>query len=384
MKNAPLDVVSLAQKLVQAPGCSGDEKAASDVAFAAMQALGFREVIRDDLGSIIGLIGPEDAELALLFDGHTDVVPVTGDWTVDPFGGELRDGRMYGRGSTDMKGAVAAAICGVAAAAQEQSLTKQVAVSASVMEEILEGVALGHIIDRFAPKAVVICEPSDLDLRVGQRGRLEIVLTLHGKPAHASMPQLGENPIEFAARALRHLEDIVFEDDPMLGKGVLVPVSIVSDPLPSPSMIPVTTTINFDRRTVAGETRQTVFDQISNQLTKNNVGDFTLECFAERAETYTGLELCPDRDFPSWSIPEAHPLAQAGLRAIQAADLPGHVGTWACCTNGSESAGRREIPTIGVGPGDIRDAHVVDESIEVSQLFKAVEVYKNLTLDLVT
>ena len=380
--HAPINVVGLTQKLVQAPGGSGDEKAAADTALAAMEVLGFDEVTRDSHGSVIGRAGPADAQVALLFDGHLDVVPAIGDWSVDPYGGTIKDGRLFGRGSTDMKGAVAAAICGVAAAAKERSLTKQVIVSASVMEEILEGVALGHILDTYAPEAVVICEPSNLELRIGQRGRLEIVLTFHGKPAHASSPQLGENPIEFAARALRHLDDIVYLDDPMLGKGVLVPVSIVSDPLPSPSMIPILTTINFDRRTVPGETRETVFEQINTQLTKNNIANFSLECYAEPATTYTGLALSPDRDFPSWVLPIAHPAAQAGLRAIAASGLPKNYGAWACCTNGSESAGRRGIPTIGIGPGDLQDAHIIDESIEVSQLTKAVEVYKNLVLDL--
>lgn len=382
MTDTPIDVVELTQSLVQAPGGSGDEKPAADIAFAAMESLGFDEVTRDSHGSIVGRIGPADADIALLFDGHTDVVPVIGDWSVEPYGGEVKNGRLYGRGSTDMKGAVAAAICGVAAAAKEKPLTKQVIVSASVMEEILEGVALGHILDTYKPDAVVICEPSNLELRIGQRGRLEIVLTLHGKPAHASSPQLGENPIEFAARALRHLDDIVYSEDQALGKGILVPVSIVSDPLPSPSMIPVKTTINFDRRTVPGETRDTVFRQIRDQLTKNNVANFLLECYAEPATTYTGLDLSPERDFPSWTLPVEHPIAQAGLRAIKVSGLPENVGAWACCTNGSESAGRRGIPTIGIGPGDIRDAHTIDESIEVAQLTKAVEVYKTLVLDL--
>ena len=377
-----IDVVGLTQALVKAPGLSGDEREAADIAFAAMQSLGFREVVRDSYGSVIGLMGPANTAVTLLFDGHTDVVPVVGDWTRDPFSGEVSDGRLYGRGSTDMKGAVAAAICGVAAAAKEASLTSQVAVSASVMEEVLEGVALGNIIDTYEPEHVIICEPSNLELRVAQRGRMEIVLTLYGQSAHASQPHLGQNPIDFAARALRCLDDLNYPEDPLLGKGVLVPVSMVSDPLPSPSMIPETVTINFDRRTVGGETRDSVFDQIQTCLTENNIGNYQLTCNAKAETTYTGIELCPERDFPSWVMSPGHSLAEAGLCAITSAGLPAKTGVWHCCTNGSESAGRRDIPTIGVGPGDIAVAHTVDESIEVSQLEKAVDVYKNLVLSL--
>jgi len=379
---ARVDVVGLTQALVSAPGESGDEKAAADVAIIAMEVLGFREIVRDAYGSVVGLLGPANADVALLLDGHLDVVPVTADWTVDPFGGEITGGRLYGRGSTDMKGAVAAAICGAALAADAGTLSRQVAVSASVMEEILEGVALAKILDEHNPEAVVICEPSRLEIMTAQRGRLELVLTLRGVPAHASSPDLGKNPIGMAAYVLELLKQIRFRNDPVLGTGVLVPVSIVSDPLPSPSMIPATVTINFDRRTVPGETRESVFQEIRTLLVENGINDFTLECHAAPVTTYTGVGLCPDRDFPSWAIPTEHPIVVAGLSALKASGLPEKVGVWNCCTNGSESAGRRKIPTIGVGPGDIRDAHIVDESIEISQLTKAVDVYKNIVLAL--
>lgn len=96
MDMAPNDVVGLTQALVQAPGLSGDEKEASDIAFVAMEALGFREFVRDAYGSVIGLIGPEDADIAVLFDRHTDVVPASGDWSLDPFSGTVNAGRLYG------------------------------------------------------------------------------------------------------------------------------------------------------------------------------------------------------------------------------------------------------------------------------------------------
>ena len=377
-----MDVVDLTRRLIQAPSLSGDERAAADIAFAAMEALGFDEVTRDAFGSVTGRVGPAEGPAALLLDGHLDVVPASGAWSVDPFGGEIRGSRLYGRGATDMKGAVAAAICGVAAAAGDGRLTRQVVVSASVMEELVEGAALARVLDRWRPEAVVICEPSTLELRIAQRGRMEIVLELRGQPAHASMPHLGRNPIEAAAMALRCIETIDPIREPLLGAGVLVPVGIVSGPFPSPSMIPVTTTICFDRRTVTGETRETVLAQIETALTSNGITDFTLSCPADPLRTYTGLSIEVEREFPSWSIAPDHPLVAAGLRAVEAAGLPARTGAWVCCTNGSESAGRRGIPTIGIGPGDIGDAHVIDESIEIAQLHKAVEVYRNLARDI--
>ena len=99
-----MDAVELTQKLVRIPGVSGQEGAVADAVEQAMRDLGYREVTRDSFGTVLGQVGPEGASTCLLFDGHMDVVPVVGEWSVDPFGGEIRDGRLWGRGSTDMKG----------------------------------------------------------------------------------------------------------------------------------------------------------------------------------------------------------------------------------------------------------------------------------------
>src|SRR5215469_16691770 len=101
-------------RLVRTPGLSGAEQQVADVVQTVMEELGFRDIYRDDLGSVTGIIGPDGERPRLLLDGHMDVVPVVGHWTVDPFGAEIRDGRIYGRGTTDMKGGLAAALCGAA------------------------------------------------------------------------------------------------------------------------------------------------------------------------------------------------------------------------------------------------------------------------------
>src|SRR5512133_2355351 len=109
---------------------SGEERGVAEIVEHAMQAQGYSEVWRDELGNVVGLVGPRADKTALLFDAHMDVVPPTGNWTVAPFGGEAIDGRIFGRGAADMKGALAAAICGVGEAAASGQLTRPVAVSA--------------------------------------------------------------------------------------------------------------------------------------------------------------------------------------------------------------------------------------------------------------
>ncbi|WP_454739180.1 YgeY family selenium metabolism-linked hydrolase [Cupriavidus necator] len=376
------DVAALACEMVRIPSLSGQEGDLAALLMRRMSEAGFTSVTMDGNGSVLGLIGPEDADVALLFDGHMDVVPVTGQWRFDPFGGTIHDGRLHGRGSTDMKGGIAAAICGVAAAARTRPLRKRIAVSASVLEEVIEGHALASVLGRCDPAAVVICEPSKLQVKTGQKGRLEIRLTFHGKPAHAATPHLGVNPLIAAARALTALEGLQLPTDPVLGAALLVPTDIVSSPYPSISTIPTSTTIRFDRRTLDGETREDVLGQINACLRAAGLHNFSLAVSDDEVRTFTGESARPTRWLPAWQQPDSAPLVQAAVRAIAQAGRSPQVGSWAFCTNGSESAGRRRIPTIGLGPGCEEDAHTIDESIALEQLEGAREIYRNLVLEM--
>lgn len=371
------DVVALTREMVRTPSLSGDEGGVATLVAQAMRALGF-EVAVDANGSVLGVIGPKEAELALMFNGHLDVVPVAGEWTCEPFGGEIIDGRLYGRGSTDMKGGIAAAICAVAAVAREGGLKRRVAVSASVLEEVIEGHALASVLDQCKPAAVVICEPSKLQIKAGQKGRMEILLTLHGKPAHAASPECGVNPLHAAARALLALDAMALGKSDDLGDALLVPTDIVSSPYPSISMIPIATTIRFDRRTLPGETAEQVIAEIEQCLRTARLHDFSVRISGDAVRAYTGACANPSRWLPAWRIDREHELVQKAVVAVQGAGLQASVGAWRFCTNGSESAGRRHIPTIGLGPGREEDAHTIDESIEIAQLEAAREIYKNL------
>lgn len=378
-----MDPVELAERLIRIPGLSGDEGRMADEVEKAMRELGYREIIRDRLGSVIGVIGPEGSRPCLLFDGHMDVVPASGNWTVDPFGGEIIDGRIYGRGSTDMKGGLAAAICGAALAERAGDLQAPVAVSATVLEETIEGFALAEVLDRFDPEAVVICEPSDLQLQLGQRGRMEIMLSIKGVPSHAAHPSRGTNPIEFASQALTSLADLEPPSDPELGEGILVPTDIISDPYPSISLIPAAVNVRFDRRTLVGEESAKVLSELSSWLSgKVGTEVFELTVNSAAVESYTGVVITPQRFLPAWRAEPQDHLAQVAMRSIQQAGHGVKVGAYGFCTNGSESAGSRGIPTIGLGPGSEEGAHVVDESVSVEDVRRATKIYEYLALNL--
>jgi len=375
----PLDeVVRLTQEMVRIPSLSGQEQDMARYVQNTMHSLGFNDVSLDENGSVLGLVGPADAPIALLFDSHMDIVPVAGLWTVDPFGAEIRNGRLYGRGTTDMKGGLAAALSAVSQVAREGQLHQRIAVSASVMEEVIEGHALAAVLDRCQPEAVVICEPSGLRIKIGQKGRTEILLTLHGQPSHAALQTDATNPILSAARALLALETLELPGHEQLGQAIIVPTDIISDPWPSISLTPSSVTLRFDRRTLDGESEDTILAQIDACLRQKSIHDFSLSISGGPVQAYTGKDADPRRHLPAWMLPKDHALADAMVRAVEACQLPADLSTWPFCTNGSESAGRRQIPTIGLGPGDEKDAHTADESVEIKQLIQARNIYRNL------
>lgn len=377
----PLDVLGLTGRLISIPGLSGTEADVAHEIERTMTSAGFRDVFRDPLGSVVGIAGPDGDVPALLFDGHMDVVPAVGAWSVDPFQPVVRDGRLYGRGATDMKGGLAAAVAGVAAAAASGRLLRPVAVSATVMEETVEGVALSRVLDDIRPAAVVICEPSDLSVQVGQRGRAELMVTVTGIPAHAAYPDRGKNPITLAASGLAALRRLDLPADPDLGAAILVATDVISQPWPSISLIPSEVRIRFDRRTLVGETQGEVLGAIAGALAAVDDTAFGVCVTAGQLSTYTGVTFDAPRWLPAWRTDPAHWLTKAAGNATQRVTGASRLGVYDFCTNGSESAGVRGMPTIGLGPGLAADAHTPDESVSVLQVRRAARIYELLAID---
>lgn len=382
--NDPLDALEIASRLIAVPSLSGAEGDVADEIEAVMKSACFRDIWRDSLGSVVGIAGPDQGTPVVLFDGHMDVVPAVGAWTFDPFQPVVSGDRLYGRGSTDMKAGLAAAIAGVAAAAASGRLQRPVAVSATVLEETVEGLALARVLDETRAEAVVICEPSDLAVQIGQRGRAELIVTATGIPAHAAYPERGKNPIIAAAAGLAALQRLALPADPDLGPAILVATDVISQPWPSISLIPSGVQIRFDRRTLIGETRADVVAGIAGALAAVDAGAFDVSITAEPLTSYTGISLEAPRWLPAWTTARDHWLVQAARDAVREVTGSSRTGVYDFCTNGSESAGVRDIPTIGLGPGSAADAHTPDESVSVAQVKHARKIYERLAVHAAT
>jgi putative selenium metabolism hydrolase len=367
---AALEAFTLA--LVRTSSPSGEEGAVAALVRAELERLGY-DVEVDALGNVVGTLDAGPGPCVLL-DAHMDTVGVTDPdaWSADPRG-ELRDGRLYGRGAMDMKGPLAALVHGAAAAPPRAG---RVVVCASIAEEMIEGVATVEVARRVRPDVAVICEATGLRVAVGQRGRAEIVVEVDGRPSHSSRPDLGVNAVEAMADVLRAARAIELPRHPVLGPAILVPTDVISRPYPALSVVPDRCTVTFDRRTLPGEGEEEVLAPLraaAETAAAAHGATARVAIAVDRFDSYSGARVEAPNLAPAWFTGAEAPVARAALAALAAE--PSH---WDFCTNGSGTAALG-IPTIGFGPGDEALAHRVDEHIELADLHAGARGYAALT-----
>ena len=371
-------LITFTQDLIRQPSPPGQEQAAINRAGAEMRALSYDRVWLDAYGNAIGLIEGAQPGPTLLFDGHCDTVGIAPGvpWQVDPFGGSIEAGAIYGRGAADMKGAVAAMIH-AAASVDRAKIAGRVAVSASVLEEVFEGGALQVVMAELKPDFVVIGEATNLNLNRGGRGRAEIHLEAIGRPSHSSAPQQGLNAVLEMMKVINAIDRLSLPVDPLLGPAILALTDIISEPYPGYSVIPSRCRVTYDRRLLPGETADDVLGAITGlpelSRIKLNAGIAQGE-----HQTYTGAVVRGDKFFPAWLFPESEPFVQQALQGLRQAGLEPDLGAYRFCTNAAYSAGLAGVPTIGFGPATEADAHVVDEHLSLDSLLAAARGYRGI------
>lgn len=387
--------LALCRELVRIESPSGGERGVAEAVARAMTSLGYDEVRVDELGTVLGLRHGTRTGPALLVDAHMDVVEATepAAWRFPPFSAERADGRIWGRGATDVKGSLAAAVVGVGLLPRE-ALAGPVLVSASVGEECVEGLAVGHVLDRRPVRAAIICEPTGLAVGLGHRGRASVVIEAEGRAAHTSRagapgghppghpPKVGPgrgpgiNAVYRLTGAIERVRAMTPRTDELLGRGHAELVEVSSLPFPGSSMVPYHATARFDRRLVRGETRESVLAELAEALAgldgvSASLHPATLDC-------YTGATFTVEAFHPGWAVPADAEHARPARQALRGAGLGDDVFYAPYCTNATATAGRRGIPTLVYGAGDISAAHAVDESVAEAELLAAARGYQAL------
>jgi putative selenium metabolism hydrolase len=363
------EIVAFTQALVRQYSPPGRESGAARLVKEKLIELGFEDVHVDRLGSVIAYYRGAQAGPRVLVDTHMDVMAVHDPdaWSVDPMGGEIRDGKIWGRGSTDIKGGLAAAAYAISSLSG-QEFSGTLIFSASVGEEKLEGVALREVVREVQPDFALITEPTQSRLGIGQKGRAEFWIEVQGTPAHTSRPELGDNAIYRAMEIIRTVRGIPPRLDGVLGPGVTELIEIISSPYPGECMVPFGCRLRFDRRLVGGETRQSLMDELRNALDGHERWQIGFQ--PDGFTTYTGVELQNEQFYPGWSISQDSPWLHKARLGLGLAGLEVETIALPYCTNASHTAGEAGIPTLIYGPSTIRLAHILDEYVEIEELMR--------------
>ena len=304
----------------------------------------------------------------LLLLGHTDVVPVGGGWTRDPFGGDLIDGRIYGRGASDMKGGLAASLAALAAL-RGVGCSGPVELAALVDEEENGTGIRAYVSSRTRPMlGCITAEPTDLQLIIAARGASYFRIEVHGRAAHAGKPDDGANAIYGAAAIVAEVERLHAEraeqPHPVLGPATLSVGQIQGGS--SGSTVPAECVLVLDRRLLPGESPDAVLTSM-----REHVAALRLEDRGLSAEVSMPMAM------PAFETPPDGRLARTTGAALADAGGPGHPpGGWTAACDGGFVARDLGVPVVVLGPGSVAtQAHRPDESVAVDEMVLVARAY---------
>lgn len=355
---------------------SDEEGALAALVVEEMRALGYDEAFIDSTGNAVGKIG--GGPVCIHFDSHLDTVRVNdaAEWQAPPFSGEIRDGYIWGRGSVDMKAALAASVYAAARAREQGYLEgKTVYVTGTVCEEYCDGVSLRLLYEELSlrPDYCVVCEPSDNVIALGHKGKAQISLTAHGVSAHGSAPEKGVNAVYEMAGIISRVDALnkaLYRENGPHGTVVLSDIGCESASL---NAVPSACSIYLDRRLALGETLAQVKEEM-DRLIAGKRASWRVGTLRRTSWKGKPLEYEPMHD--PWRIDEGHALTRALMRAY--AGVYGHepekFDFWDFGTNAVTPVAMG-VPTIGFGPGAYKLAHMRDERCSLAQVEEAARVY---------
>ena len=322
-----------------------------------------------DRSSLVARIRGRGTRPGLLLTGHLDVVG-RGDrpWRHDPWAGEVSGGRVYGRGASDMKGAVATMVAVVRAIKQiEDSLEGDLVLALTAGEETD---SLGADAMLFAGllnglNGVIIGEPTDLDVYIAEKGNFWVEITTTGRTAHASMPELGHNAIADMAAIVSAIEVFQFEEspDPLLG-GPTLSIGTIRGGV-RPNVVPDGCGIEIDLRTIPRQSIKKVIADLRAVVARVS---------ASRADIQAQVRLIQGRE--AVATDPTDPLVDEIVAAV--GDIMGSrpVPTGATySTDGAVLVPGLRIPMVICGPGVRAMAHQTDEYIEIAAMKRAADIY---------
>jgi acetylornithine deacetylase len=367
-------LLSLAQELIRLNTDSppGNEQIVAEFLATYLRSLGLEtevQVVEPGRANVLARLGPAGERPHLILNGHTDTVPAGSGWTFDPYGGQTQDGRLYGRGASDMKGGLAAMIAAVEAIIRSGVPLRGSLTIAGVMdEENGQGGTRYAVAHGLRGDFAIVGEPTELLPVIAHKGDMYIEVVTKGVEAHASTPEAGVNAIEHMAEVIVELrslaEGLKARSHALVGSPTLTVGTIEGGV--TTCMVPGACRVTADRRVLPGEQPSDVVDEV-------------------RAAVERVRARCPDLQAevrmagfaPPMETPSDTPVVEA-IRAATAEVVgqdPGVHG-WSAACDANILVREGATPTVVFGPGSIaRQAHRPDESVGIDELVAAAKIY---------
>ncbi|WNC13326.1 ArgE/DapE family deacylase [Brevibacillus brevis] len=296
--------------------------------------------INDTAVNVIGILRGSGGGRSLLLNGHMDTVSAKR-MAIKPFDPLHEDGKIYGRGSQDMKGSLGAMIAAVEAVSRAQVPLSGDVILAFVADEEYKSIGTEALVEEYSADAAIVCEPSDLDIGIVHKGFAWISCEVKGKAAHGSRPAEGIDAIVHTGRVLSEIErlsqQLAQKRHPILGPPS-VHASLIQGGTEL-STYPDHCRLDWERRTIPGETRQEVEQEVAGMLERLRAGDDSFQASAELFFWREPFEVSTDE--PIFAALEAACRSRLG----RAPDISGFSGwTDAALLQGAG------IPTVLFGP----------------------------------
>jgi acetylornithine deacetylase/succinyl-diaminopimelate desuccinylase family protein len=373
------EVIEITCRLIRAAGENppGGEEAAARVICDVLASHG----IRADLSwaapgrpNVVAVLEGASDGPVMVYNGHTDVVPAGGNWTKDPFAAVIENGRLYGRGASDMKAGVAAMMyAAIVLKRMGNPFAGKLVLFFNVDEE-RSNIGMHHMMKNpLRADYVVISEPSDLDVCYCHKGAGRYRIETAGVAGHTAVVEHPDNAVYKMVKivaALEKLGETVRQRrHEALGTASLTVAQISGGT--APNIVPDRCVIEVDRRVLPGETEEQALAEIDGA--------------AREAAEQGGFayKLDPYLFVPPHEIAKDHPLTVTTHRiAERVTGRPRKIKAFTATTEAPFFSHKLGIPTLILGPGSLSEAHTADESVDVREIVDAARIFVELACEM--
>jgi len=387
--NRQQEIIDFTRSLIQTPSPTGHEAALADLILQKFQSAGFSFSKIDPVGNVIGLLKGKGDGKSFLLNGHMDHVP-HGEMA-DPYSGKIISGKaygidgpvVYGRGASDMKGALSAMVmAGVILHDLGITMKGDLMIAGTVYEEELGNIGPPALIDidNLRPDAALIGECTNLDLAYGNRGVVRTIVTTHGKSCHVSVQERGINALYKMTKIINNIQRLnnTLPSHPILGQASWAICRMGVQPNYA-NVVPDRCVVEIDTRSIPNFSLEDILEKqqhLINELTRNDP-EFSASLTQPdiNIETWTGYKTKANAVASPFFIDPQHWLVTTGKNIIeQVIQQDIRLKVWGFTTE-CYCFTERGIPVIGIGPGEERFTHSNNEVVSVADITTATKIY---------